>query len=450
MNDPRSSNDPDLKAALKAWDHASPFRDAVFDDAMRIRTALRDTTSHHAYGWAALTCGRIAAHRQQIDLAEILLTEALGRFYFVNDKYGEALAVSHLALPHIFRRNLDHALELALKPLSSNISFSDEDKFLLHSVTTQCYWAREESHSAIMHLMKAYDLVKNTDDFNRNSAVLGNIGAVLVTLGEWDLALFASTEAWRLQFDHGRDRRELQLAHLSNIVLVNCRLENYAAAIRHAEILLGYLTTRTDPASWSLYENVADAFAFCGQVEKAQYCLDRARILKQNNILTPFSKAASQVSEAILLEAKQDYHAATALAKEILDQPVATVMHSNYRSAAMVLSRSYAALGRNAESAKWKKFAAETGRDKLLGNILSNQLRASLKVEQPVDPLTEQELNCLSLSAHGQTSADIALKLDIKTRTVNFHFTNILRKLNAMNRQEAIAKASDANLLRRP
>ena len=85
-----------------------------------------------------------------------------------------------------------------------------------------------------------------------------------------------------------------------------------------------------------------------------------------------------------------------------------------------------------------------------MGNILSNQLRASLKVEQPVDPLTEQELNCLSLSAHGQTSADIALKLDIKTRTVNFHFTNILRKLNAMNRQEAIAKASDANLLRRP
>jgi DNA-binding CsgD family transcriptional regulator len=449
MNDPRSSTDPDLIAALKAWDNASPFRDKVFDDAMRIRTALRDTPSHQAYGWAALTCGRIAAHRQHVDLAEVLLTEALGRFYFVGDTYGENMAISHLALPHIFRRNLDRALELALSPLSSKISFSDEDKFLLHNVATQCYWAREESHPAILHLIKAYDLVKDTVDFNRKSAVLGNIGVVLQTLGEWDLALSASTEAWALQLENCRDRRELQLSHLSNLVLVTCQLENYGAAICHAELLFDYLKPGTYPATWGMFENIADAFSFDSQIDKAQYCLDRAGILKQG-IVTPFSKAATQVSEAILLEAKQDYRAAIALAKEILGQPVTTVMHSTHRFAARVLSRCSAALGHNAESAKWKKFAAEAGRDRLLSNILSNQLRASLKVEQPAEPLTDQELTCLSLSAHGQTSADIALKLGIKPRTVNFHFTKILRKLNAMNRQEAIAKASEANLLRRP
>ena len=72
---------------------------------------------------------------------------------------------------------------------------------------------------------------------------------------------------------------------------------------------------------------------------------------------------------------------------------------------------------------------------------------ASLKLDVTV-PLTAQQLECLTLSAHGQTSTDIALKLGIKPRTVNFHFAKVLRKLNAMNRQEAIAKAVSANLLR--
>ena len=70
-----------------------------------------------------------------------------------------------------------------------------------------------------------------------------------------------------------------------------------------------------------------------------------------------------------------------------------------------------------------------------------------LNVIQPIK-LTAQELSCLELSANGQTSADIGLKLGIKPRTVNFHFSKILRKLNAMNRQEAIAKAMSANLIK--
>lgn len=449
MINPRSANDPDLKAALRAWDDASRFRDKAFDDAMQIRTALHNTASHRAYGWAAMTCGRIAAYREQLDLAEVLLTEALGRFSFVGDKYGEGVAVSHLAIPEVSRRNLDHALELALKPLSSGVAFADRDADLLHNIAAQCYWARDESHPAILHLMKAYDLVKSTDAYDRRSVVIGNIGAVLQELGENDLALSASTEAWRLQLDHCTDPREIQLTHLSNMVRANCELEDYGTALNHAELLLEYLTSTTAQQNWILFENLCEAFALNAHVAKAQYCLDRSRALNHANS-TSHSTAIMQVGEAVLLEAKKDYHAAITLAKKTLDQPVATVMHSNHRSAAMVLSRSYAALGRKSESTKWKKFAAETGRERLLGNILSNQLRASFKVEQPVQPLTDQELTCLSLSAHGQTSADIALKLGIKTRTVNFHFTKILRKLNAMNRQEAIAKASEANLLRRP
>ncbi len=448
-DNPRLSNDPDLRAALKAWDEASRFRDSAFGTAMRMRKTLYNLASHRAYGWAAMTCGRIAAYREQLDLSEVLLTEAFGRFFYVRDKYGEGIAVSHLAIPEIFRRNLDHALELALKPLSSGIAFSDHDADLLHNIAAQCYWAREECPPAILHLVKAYDLVKNSDAYDRRAVAIGNIGVILQELGEWDLALSASTEAWRLQLDHRSKGEEIKLSHLSNIVRANCELGNNEAALSNAELLLDYLQSATAQPSWTVFETLCEAFARNGLVEKAEYCFDKSRALSQVN-LTPDSRASLQVGEATLMESRRDYDGAIALAKHVLEQPVAAVTYAPHRTAAMVLARSYAARGQKLESEKWKRFAAETGRERLLSNLLSNQLRTSLKVEQPTTPLTEREIACLSLAARGQTSADIAMKLDLKTRTINYYFNKILRKLNAMNRQEAIAKALAANLLPRP
>ena len=54
-------------------------------------------------------------------------------------------------------------------------------------------------------------------------------------------------------------------------------------------------------------------------------------------------------------------------------------------------------------------------------------------------PLSVREKHCLLLSSKGQTSPDIAMKLSITERTVYFHFTNIMSKLGAATRQEAVA-----------
>jgi DNA-binding CsgD family transcriptional regulator len=45
------------------------------------------------------------------------------------------------------------------------------------------------------------------------------------------------------------------------------------------------------------------------------------------------------------------------------------------------------------------------------------------------------------MAAQGLTSADIGGRLAIAERTVNFHMRNVMRKLEAQNRAEAIAKA---------
>ena len=55
--------------------------------------------------------------------------------------------------------------------------------------------------------------------------------------------------------------------------------------------------------------------------------------------------------------------------------------------------------------------------------------------------LTGRERQCLGMAANGLTSSDIGGKLGIAERTVNFHMRNVMRKLDALNRSEAIAKA---------
>ena len=54
-------------------------------------------------------------------------------------------------------------------------------------------------------------------------------------------------------------------------------------------------------------------------------------------------------------------------------------------------------------------------------------------------PLSEREIVCLQYAAHGMTSVDIALKLGIAPRTADFHFANLICKLGALNRREAVA-----------
>jgi len=51
-------------------------------------------------------------------------------------------------------------------------------------------------------------------------------------------------------------------------------------------------------------------------------------------------------------------------------------------------------------------------------------------------PLTSREKQCIALAAQGQTTQDMALKLGISERTIQFHFDGIRSKLGAANRQE--------------
>ncbi|GAA2344216.1 two-component system response regulator MnoR [Saccharopolyspora halophila] len=61
--------------------------------------------------------------------------------------------------------------------------------------------------------------------------------------------------------------------------------------------------------------------------------------------------------------------------------------------------------------------------------------------------LTERELNVLRQLAHGLSNRDIGAKLFISETTVKFHVRNIMRKLGATSRAEAVYGASKLRLI---
>jgi len=52
--------------------------------------------------------------------------------------------------------------------------------------------------------------------------------------------------------------------------------------------------------------------------------------------------------------------------------------------------------------------------------------------------LTNREKDVLNLLRIGKTNKEIAIELSVSKRTVEFHVSNVLKKLGARNRAEAI------------
>ena len=67
--------------------------------------------------------------------------------------------------------------------------------------------------------------------------------------------------------------------------------------------------------------------------------------------------------------------------------------------------------------------------------VLSNKVRAEAS---PLASLTDQEKRTLRLVASGLSNREVGDRLDVQEKTVKYHVTNILRKIKARNRVEAL------------
>ncbi|HSN94634.1 MAG TPA: response regulator transcription factor [Anaerolineaceae bacterium] len=86
----------------------------------------------------------------------------------------------------------------------------------------------------------------------------------------------------------------------------------------------------------------------------------------------------------------------------------------------------------------------------VLDNAIAQKLltKLSTKPEEPaVEPLTERELQILTLTAKGFTNKAIGMQLSISDRTVQNHLANIFQKMNAASRTEMVMRAVSLGLI---
>jgi DNA-binding CsgD family transcriptional regulator len=81
--------------------------------------------------------------------------------------------------------------------------------------------------------------------------------------------------------------------------------------------------------------------------------------------------------------------------------------------------------------------------------VIENRLR---RAEGRAGPqtgvqLTEREKEVLTWVARGKTSSEIAIILALSERTVNFHCDQAMKRLDVINRTQAVAKALAAGLI---
>ena len=84
--------------------------------------------------------------------------------------------------------------------------------------------------------------------------------------------------------------------------------------------------------------------------------------------------------------------------------------------------------------------------DTAIAQKLINRL-SSKSEEATIDPLTDRELQILTLTAKGFTNKAIGMQLSISDRTVQNHLANIFQKMNASSRTEMVMRAVSLGLI---
>jgi len=79
--------------------------------------------------------------------------------------------------------------------------------------------------------------------------------------------------------------------------------------------------------------------------------------------------------------------------------------------------------------------------------VASKLLHAVGQQAQPIETLTERELEVLHLLAQGMPNKEIASVLVISERTAKFHVSSIMGKLGATNRTEAVSLAAQKGII---
>lgn len=91
--------------------------------------------------------------------------------------------------------------------------------------------------------------------------------------------------------------------------------------------------------------------------------------------------------------------------------------------------------------------SANAGRPTLAPEAAEALIQAAIHRPNTINELTEREREILALMIEGLSNPEIAIRLFVSRSTVKFHVSNILSKLDANSRTEAVAIAIQQDLV---
>ncbi len=197
---------------------------------------------------------------------------------------------------------------------------------------------------------------------------------------------------------------------------------------------------RVGPLNISTYLVMARALYSQGEIQEARDTLEKVFPLAKKKGMI------SGITEAQILKAKDHFSMGEIDASmQSLEEALLIGQREGY--VRIFLEEGQEIIPILAEAKKRGIYPRYT--QKLL-SILTGKEHAVKKEKTPaplLEPLSDRELEILTLISQGKSNQEIATALYVSLNTVKWHATNIYGKLSAQNRTDAVAKAKELNII---
>ncbi len=317
-DDPCSPDFKPLEEALRAWE----IRRSDPKESHRLAMDLIDHALEFddplVTGWAYLTCGAHELAGNEFDTAEESLESAIKLFSRTGEKRGESLAVVLRARVRMGRGEFRPALEMYKSIMEREAhGLLALERFEAFNAIAGCFWALDNVELCLLYLSKAFDTLRNTSHNCERATVLSNMGAALLTVGNYEAAREFLVAA--VKFSRAAGDRQLGLNILTNLAACHIELKEVSDAMAVSMRLLSDYQDLAfaGPTNGALC-NAASSFALGKRWELADQCLIGARVISQECDL-PMSHIAVAHAEAAIAEARGNHAVAAAHAEALLE-----------------------------------------------------------------------------------------------------------------------------------
>jgi len=317
--DPCSPDFKPLEEAIHAWEIRRSDPKSSHRRAKRLLDYALEIDQPLVTAWAYLTCGAHELAANELDDSEESLNSARSLFRRAREARGESLAVILSARIQFARGNFHNALEMYKSIIEREAhGLQTLERFEAFNAIAGCFWGLDNVELSLLYLSKAFETLRNTAYNAERAAVLNNMGAALLAVGNYEAGRDFLTAA--SMFVQGATDKTLELNILSNLTACHVELKEVQLAVDVSRRMLTEFQEMVfaGPMNTALC-NAAMAFALGKHFVLADQCLVGAQIITEEHDL-PVQRIQLAQAEAAINESRGNYAVAASQGESLLER----------------------------------------------------------------------------------------------------------------------------------